>query len=99
MSGAPPTRTVRSMGIVGGETASLARLEAAVARRGAELEALRAALSAEVAATEWRGAAADRFRSAWREEHEPALRRLEVGLHEAALEVARRRAALDEAGS
>ncbi len=86
------------MAIVGGELTSLARLEAAVARRGAELQALRAALAAEVAAAEWRGAAADRCRAAWADEHEPALRRLETGLQQAALEVARRRAALEEAG-
>lgn len=86
------------MAIVGGELSSLMRLEAAVARRGGELEALRVALAAEVAVAEWRGAAADRFRSSWADEHEPALRRLEAGLHQAALEVARRRAALEEAG-
>lgn len=86
------------MSIVGAELQSLARLEAAVNRRGVELEAVRAALAAEVAAAEWRGMAADRFRAAWNEEHEPALRRLEAGLREAALEVARRRSALEEAG-
>ena len=86
------------MAIVGAEIASLVRLEAAVGRRSGELEALRAALAAEVAAADWRGSAADRFRAAWAEEYEPALRRLENGLREASLEVARRRAALEEAG-
>lgn len=87
------------MGIVGAELASLTRLEAAVARHGAALEQLRAALGAEIAATEWQGSAAERFRAAWRDDHEPALRRLEAVLHEAAAEVSRRRAALEAAGS
>jgi uncharacterized protein YukE len=87
------------VGIVGAELASLTRLEAAVARHGAALEQLRAALGAEIEATEWQGSAAERFRSAWREDHEPALRRLESVLHEAAAEVSRRRAALEAAGS
>ena len=86
------------MGVVGAELASLTRLEAAVARHGAALEDVRAALSAEIAATEWQGRAADRFRAAWREDHEPSLRRLEAALHDAALEVSRRRAAIEAAG-
>lgn len=87
------------MGIVGAELASLTRLEAAVARHGAALEQARAALAAEINATEWQGSAAERFRTAWRDEHEPSLRRLETALHEAAAEVGRRRAALEAAGS
>ncbi|HUR77973.1 MAG TPA: hypothetical protein VMZ22_08490 [Acidimicrobiales bacterium] len=87
------------MGIVGAELASLARLEAAVNRHGAVLEQLRAALGAEIAATDWQGHAAERFRGAWRDDHEPALRRLEMALREAAAEVSRRRVALEAAGS
>ena len=87
------------MGIVGAELASLTRLEAAVARHGAALEQLRAALGAEIAATEWQGRAADRFRAAWSEEHEPSLRQLEAALREAAVEVSRRRAAIEAAGA
>jgi uncharacterized protein YukE len=87
------------VGIVGAELASLARLEAAVARHGAALEQLRAALGAEIAATEWQGNAAERFRNAWRDEHEPSLRALEASLRDAAAEVSRRRAALEAAGS
>ena len=87
------------MAIVGGELASLARLEAAVNRHGAALEQLRAALGAEIAATEWQGNAAERFRAAWRDEHEPSLRSLETALHAAAAEVSRRRAALEAAGA
>jgi hypothetical protein len=87
------------MAIVGAELASLTRLEAAVARHGAALEQIRAALGAEIEATEWQGRAAERFRAGWREEHEPSLRRLESALHDAALEVSRRRAALEAAGA
>ncbi len=87
------------MGIVGAELASLMRLEAAVARHGAALEQLRAALGAEIAATDWQGQAANRFRAAWRDDHEPSLRRLEAALHDAAAEVTRRRAALEAAGA
>jgi hypothetical protein len=87
------------MAIVGAELASLTRLEAAVARHGAALEQVRAALGAEIEATQWQGNASERFRAAWREEHEPSLRRLEAALHDAALEVSRRRAALEAAGA
>ncbi|MEY2468872.1 MAG: hypothetical protein QOF21_1570 [Actinomycetota bacterium] len=92
-------RTFVAMTVVGAELASLARLESAVARQGTALEQLRAGLANEIAATEWRGQAAERFRATWREEHEPSLRRLETALHEAAAEVARRRAALEAAGA
>jgi uncharacterized protein YukE len=87
------------VGIVGEELASLTRLEAAVNRHGAALEQLRAALGAEIAATEWQGSAADRFRATWSDDHEPSLRRLEAALHDAAAEVSRRRAALEAAGA
>lgn len=87
------------MGVVGAELASLTRLEAAVAHHGAALEQLRAALASEIAATNWTGHAADRFRAAWADDHEPALRRLEAALHDAAAEVTRRRAALEAAGA
>jgi hypothetical protein len=87
------------MAIVGAELASLTRLEAAVARHGAAIEQARAALAAEIEATQWQGRAADRFRATWREEHEPSLRRLEESLREAAVEVSRRRAALEAAGA
>jgi hypothetical protein len=87
------------MAIVGAELASLTRLEAAVARHGAALEQVRAALGAEIEATQWQGNASERFRAAWREEHEPSLRRLEAALHDAALEVSRRRAAIEAAGA
>jgi hypothetical protein len=90
---------VPGVGIVGAELASLTRLEAAVNRHGAALEQLRAALAAEIAATEWQGSAADRFRTTWRDDHEPSLRRLEGALQEAAAEVSRRRAALEAAGA
>jgi hypothetical protein len=87
------------MAIVGGELTSLQRLEASVAQHRAALEQVRAGLSNQIAATEWTGQAAERFRAAWAEEHEPSLRRLEASLEEAAIEVARRRAALEAAGA
>src|SRR5258707_10130397 len=58
------------VGIVGAELASLTRLEAAVARHGAALEQLRAALAAEIAATEWQGRAAGRLPPPWGGEHQ-----------------------------
>ncbi len=87
------------MAVIGAELASLTRLEAAVAQQRAALEQLRTSLANQIAATEWTGQAADRFRATWSEEHEPALRRLEAALQEASVEVARRRAALEAAGA
>lgn len=90
---------VAGMAIVGAEIASLTRLEASVAQQLAALDQLRSTLSAQIDATQWQGSAADRFRSQWRDEHEPALRRLAAALDEAGVEVARRRAALEAAGA
>ncbi len=87
------------MAIVGAEIASLTRLEATVAQQLAALETLRATLATQIDATEWQGRAADRFRSQWRDDHEPSLRRLESALEEAGVEVSRRRAAIETAGA
>lgn len=87
------------MAIVGAEIASLTRLETTVSQQLAALDQLRASLGAQIDATQWQGLAADRFRAQWRDEHEPALRRLAAALDEAGVEVARRRAALEAAGA
>lgn len=92
-------RTFAGMATVGAELASLVRLEASVAQHRAAIEHVRAGLANQIAATEWTGQAADRFRATWAEEHEPSLRRLEASLAEASLEVSRRRAALEQAGA
>lgn len=49
--------------------------------------------------TWWKGPAADRFRQAWTSEFEPALKKLDMALKEAGVEVQRRHDALQQAGS
>jgi hypothetical protein len=87
------------MAIVGAELASLTRLEATLSQQLAALDQLRTTLATQIDATQWQGRAADRFRTAWRDDHDPSLRRLTAALEEAGVEVARRRAALEAAGA
>lgn len=83
---------------IGGNIEQLATLEAAFARESQTVEQLSSSIRGQLADTMWEGPAAERFRSQWNSEYEPALRRLQAALQEAGGEVARRREALLQAG-
>jgi len=57
------------------------------------------ALRGELDSAYWKGGAAERFRSAWDSEYEPALRNLAVALIDASDEVRSRARALEQAGA
>ncbi|TMR20939.1 WXG100 family type VII secretion target [Nonomuraea turkmeniaca] len=87
------------MTVIGGEIPQLHALNASFQRQAGTVDALLRDLGNELAGTYWRGGAADRFRTSWSGEYEPALRRLSAALVEAATEVRRRADALEQAGS
>ena len=82
---------------MGADLEQLAALRAVLHQNGQVIEQLTAGMRQQLAATNWHGPAAERFRGAWSSEHEPALRRLQAALHEAGTEVGRHHQALHQA--
>lgn len=87
------------MGTIGGEVDQLQALKASFERHSQTIQEVSSAIRGDLDNTWWKGPAAERFRHGWSGEFEPALRKLEGALAEAAAEVARRREALIQAGS
>lgn len=87
------------MSVIGGQIDQLDGLGASFTRRSGDVEDLMAALRSELNSAYWRGGAADRFRTAWDSEYEPALRDLSAALVEACDEVRARARALEQAGA
>ncbi|HZU17835.1 MAG TPA: WXG100 family type VII secretion target [Candidatus Dormibacteraeota bacterium] len=85
--------------MIGGELEQMQSLKASLDRHGVQVGEVAGAIRAQIAATFWKGPAADRFRQMWGDDFEPALRRLQEALGEAAQEVQRRHDALQQAGS
>jgi uncharacterized protein YukE len=83
----------------GADLEQLATLRGTLLQQSQVIEQLTASIRNQLAATQWHGPAAERFRGAWSSEHEPSLRRLQGALQEAGAEVARRREALLQAGT
>ncbi|GAA3076306.1 WXG100 family type VII secretion target [Streptosporangium carneum] len=86
------------MSVIGGEIPQLHSLNGNFQRQSATVDSLLRELRNELANTYWRGGAADRFRSSWSGEFEPALTRLSAALQDAASEVRRRADALEQVG-
>jgi uncharacterized protein YukE len=84
---------------IGGEIGQLQSLQTNFTRQTEAVRELTASVRNQLGNTWWKGPAADRFRSAWQGEFEPALRKLEGALQDAGTEVSRRREALIQAGS
>ena len=87
------------MARIGGGIEQLAQLQSTFERASELVEELTRMVASQLGNTEWEGPAAERFRSEWSGEFEPALRRMDGALHEAGAEVGRRREALLQAGS
>lgn len=64
-----------------------------------ELDALVARVSSQLAATDWEGGAAMRFRSQWDGEFKATFQKVSQGLRECATEVNNRATALTQAGA
>ncbi|MGC5010098.1 WXG100 family type VII secretion target [Streptosporangium sp. DT93] len=86
------------MSIIGAEIPQLHSLHGNFQRQSATVETLLRELRNELANAYWRGGAADRFRSSWSSEYEPALTRLSAALQDAAVEVRRRATGLEQVG-
>jgi WXG100 family type VII secretion target len=87
------------MSQMGANLEELAALRAAFAHHAQALNEVESSVRNQLGGTTWQGPAADRFREAWASEFEPTLRRLQSALHEAGVEVGRRRDALLQAGT
>lgn len=85
-------------GVIGGEIPALQRLDSSFKRHSNDVQTLVTMLTGELEAVYWRGAAAERFKAAWRDEFSPVLRRLSAELQENGREVASRAARLEQAG-
>jgi WXG100 family type VII secretion target len=87
------------MSVIGGQIDQLDSLGSSFTGRSGEVDDLVSALRTELDSAYWRGGAADRFRSAWDSEYEPALRNLSTALIDASDEVRSRARALEQAGA
>jgi len=87
------------MTMIGAELEQMQGLRASFDRSGVQVGEVARAIRGQIASTFWKGPAADRFRQAWDGDFEPALRRLQEALGEAAHEVQRRHDALQQAGT
>jgi hypothetical protein len=82
-----------------GDLEQLAQLKAVFDREAQSVDELTRAIRSQLAGTTWEGPAANRFRQAWESEYEVSLSKIRTALQEAAVEVAQRRQALEQAGS
>ena len=87
------------MARIGGELEQLVTLRGVFERESGTVDELTRTIRGQLAGTSWEGPAADRFRQMWDSEFEPNLSKLRTALQDAALEVSRRRDALQAAGS
>ena len=85
--------------VIGGEIPALEQLHHNFQRQANAVDDLMAALNRDVDSTWWKGGAADRFRTAWETEYQPALRRLSQALVDAGDEVRHRAQLLVQVGS
>jgi hypothetical protein len=86
------------MTVIGGEIDQLYGLKTGFERQSGSVDSLLQQLRSQLGATYWSGGAADRFLAAWHSEYEPALTHLSAALQDAAVEVGRRAAALEQVG-
>jgi len=86
-------------GKIGAELGDMLNLKKTLDTSAEKSVELTTSVKGVLGTTTWEGPAADRFRQAWTSEFEPALKKLEQALKEAAGEVKRRHDALKEAGS
>ncbi len=86
-------------GQIGAELGQMQNLKKTFDQSAAKSVELTSAVRSAIENTWWKGPAADRFKQAWTSEFEPALKKLDAALKEAAGEVQRRHDALQAAGS
>jgi WXG100 family type VII secretion target len=87
------------MSTIAGSLEQMEALSRQFQQQSQTVDQLTATIRSELGNALWEGPAADRFRSTWSSEFEPVLRKLQSALQEAGVEVARRRDALQTAGT
>jgi uncharacterized protein YukE len=86
------------MSMIGGNIPELESLSASLQQNSGYVTDILTNLNADLGNTWWVGGAADRFRTDWESEYQPALRSLTQALTDASSEVHRRLTALEEVG-
>lgn len=84
---------------IGAELGQMQQLKKSFDKNSARTVELMTSIRNQLGNTWWEGPAANRFRQAWSQEFEPALKKLEQALNEAGGEVQRRHDAIERAGS
>lgn len=86
-------------GRIGGTIEQMTTMGSTFNSKAEELDSLVQAISSALAATDWEGGAAVRFRSQWDGEFRQTFARVSEGLRECATEVTNRANALTQAGA
>lgn len=86
------------MSLIGGNIPELDSLSASLEQCSGDVTDILTRLNGDLGNTWWRGGAADRFRTDWESEYQPALRSLSAALTDASTEVKRRLQLLEEVG-
>jgi WXG100 family type VII secretion target len=87
------------MARIGADPAALRELKTTFDGQAQRIEELISTISGRLSNVYWEGPAAERFRSSWGSEFEPALRNLRSSLEECGVEIARRADVTEQAGS
>lgn len=85
-------------GRIGGTVEQMQTMGSKFSSEAAELESLVSRVSGQLAATDWEGGAAQRFRAQWEGEFRATFAQVSEGLRECATEVSNRANALTAAG-
>jgi len=85
-------------GVIGGALDEMARLKTNFDRQSGMVDELVTSLRTDLDSVYWKGPAADRFRSDWAAQYEPALRNLCNALADAGGEVHNCQQRLEQAG-
>lgn len=86
------------MSLIGGNIPELESLSTSLTTNSGYVSDILTNLNADLGNTWWQGGAADRFRTDWETEYQPALTSLASALSDASAEVQRRLTALQEVG-
>ena len=86
------------MTTIGGDIPALESLSASFQRQSGMVNQLLTELSSQLHATYWQGGRAERFRTEWESEYQPALRNLEAALTDASTHTSASARRLEEAG-
>jgi uncharacterized protein YukE len=84
---------------IGGDIRQLNAMQKTFKTESANVERLTKTINSHVDSAWWIGPAADRFKSQWKSEFAPTLRKLQQALNDAGQHVDKRREAIERAGT